>query len=202
MIFSLLIAFASIHQLLNATDRRPPWETNSSPPVKEIPRILSEPKVRYRFHNSRSRVHILSQINLVRAPFPSLKIHFHMIFPCVLKPKKWFLSFGFPHQNPVWISVPSQTYHVSLQSDPLPCGLVRVFSEEYTDWCIVMDFIHSPLLLHKRRNIYIGGIAQSLKWSRYRLHGHRIVAGCPEGAPSPSLFQRSRLAVGSIQHPI
>jgi hypothetical protein len=76
-------------------------EANSSSASLEIPRILWNPKVHYRVHNSPQLVPILRQINKVQAlPFLSSTIHFNII-PLIPRSSKWRLSYRFPHQNPV-----------------------------------------------------------------------------------------------------
>ena len=59
-------------------------------------RIVWNPKVHYRLHRRPPPVPILSQINPVHAPFPLLED------PFTLYPPKWYLSFRYPHQNPVY----------------------------------------------------------------------------------------------------
>jgi hypothetical protein len=63
-------------------EESPSWEANSRSPSEEISRLLWNPKVHYRFHNSPLLVPILSQMNKVHnSPLCVSKIHFNIIFP-------------------------------------------------------------------------------------------------------------------------
>jgi len=46
------------------------------------------------------------------SPFHFLKLYLNIILPSTLGPSKWFLSFRFPHQNPVYNSPLPQTCYV------------------------------------------------------------------------------------------
>ena len=62
-------------------EQSPSWEAISSSATQEIPRILSNPSVHYRFHNSPPPVPALSQIDPVGATSHISEIHFNIILP-------------------------------------------------------------------------------------------------------------------------
>ena len=60
--------------LTNSVEQNPAWEdNNSSSAIQEILRILRTKKAHYRVHKSAPYVQILSQTNIVDAPFLFLK---------------------------------------------------------------------------------------------------------------------------------
>jgi len=86
-------------------EHRPYWETNDLSTSPEIPRLLRNPHVHYRVHNSPPVDPILRQMNPVHN-FPSSfpKIHYNIIFPSTSRFSEWPLSFRFTNQTTVCIS--------------------------------------------------------------------------------------------------
>jgi hypothetical protein len=64
----------------NPIQQSPSWEANSSSARHKIPRILCNPKVHYRAHNSPPLFSILSEINGIHTPILFLEHHlnFHI----------------------------------------------------------------------------------------------------------------------------
>jgi len=73
----------------------PSWRGNSFSASQQISRILWNPRVHFRFHNKILPVPVLNQINIVRAPPFSYKMHFNIIISCMLVYYTWSCSFVF-----------------------------------------------------------------------------------------------------------
>jgi hypothetical protein len=98
--------------LTYSMEQSPSWEANRFATSQEIPRILWNPKVRYRIHNCPPPESIMSQPNPFHTPtWQFLKIHLNIILPSTPGSPQWSLSFRFPHRNPVHASpLPRPSY--------------------------------------------------------------------------------------------
>jgi hypothetical protein len=76
-------------------EQSPYWEAKRLSANRKILRILWNPKIHHRIHNSQWTV----PINPVRAPTHFLNIHFNIILPTI-ESSKSSLSRKFPQQNP------------------------------------------------------------------------------------------------------
>jgi hypothetical protein len=86
--------------LTHSNEHSPSWEANRFVANQEISRILWNPKVHYRIHNSPPPVSILSQPNPAHTPTSHfLKIRPNIILPFTPGSPQWFLSLRFPYQN-------------------------------------------------------------------------------------------------------
>jgi hypothetical protein len=101
--------------------QNPSWEANRFSASQATLCILWNRKVHYRLHRRPPPVPLLSQINPVHAPFPLIEDPlYYIILPSTPGSSKWYLSFRYPHQNPVYTySLPHTSYmpHSSHSSD-------------------------------------------------------------------------------------
>jgi len=96
-------------------------KANGSSASEGIPHILWYLRIHYHVHKSPQVVPVLSQINPLHTLQSNLfKIHFNIILPSMPKSSKWYLSFRFPHQNPVCISLLPSTQH-------MPCYFILLY---------------------------------------------------------------------------
>ena len=107
----LKVLYLYFNILTNSLEQSPSLEANRSS-VRQTPSILWKPRDHYHIQNHLPPVPVLSQSNTVHAsPTHFLKTHFNIIVPSSVS-SKWYLSIGYPHQNPVCTSPVSRTFYV------------------------------------------------------------------------------------------
>jgi len=122
----------------------PSWESNSHSASQVIPRLLWNPKVHYRAHNSPSLVPTVSQMNPVHN-FPPYfpKIHSNIIFPATLMSSEWSFPFRFSNQNIVWISPLSHAFYTPAHLIFLDLITLLIF-EVYKLWSYSLCSVLQP----------------------------------------------------------
>jgi hypothetical protein len=80
-------------------EHSPSQETNSCSASQEIPRLLWNPKVHYRIHQSSPPITVLSQINpiqMLRSNFRKTHFNFNIVLPSTSRSSRDILSSGYP----------------------------------------------------------------------------------------------------------
>ena len=132
--FNSLFYTKHTYLLTDYMEQSSSWSANRFSASQEIPRILWNPKVHYRIHKCLPPIPILRNIDPVHAPTSNfLKIHLNIILPSTPASSEWSLSFGFPHQNPVFTCLLLRS-HQSISPGPKTSwtvrNMIRFHSEE------------------------------------------------------------------------
>ena len=115
----------------------PSWEANWFAASQEIPRILWNPKVRYRTHKRPPPVPILDQPNPVHIPTSHLlEIHPNIIHSSTPRSPQWSLSLRFPHQDPIRPPLLTHTRHM-----PSPSHSSRFYHPHNIGWEVQIIFM-------------------------------------------------------------
>ena len=120
----------------------PSWEAKRFSASQKIPRILWNPKVRYRIHTCPPHVPILSQLDPAHIPTSHfLKIHLNITLTSTPGTSKWAHFLRFPHQNPVCSSPLSRTCYMP---SPSHSSQFDHWDEEYRSLSsLLCSFPHS-----------------------------------------------------------
>ena len=165
-------------------EQSPSWESNRSSASQEIPHILWNSKVHYRFHNSPPFVSILNQINPIRVVTSDfLEIIFNIILPSTPGSSKWSLSLRFPYQNPVYASslppyalhaLPISFYIYILRSIYVcvwGCVTVPLYNIQYNHCLHTRPLVHMKLVCTPNTASRHGSLillaARRKKWVNY-----------------------------------
>jgi hypothetical protein len=103
-------------------EQSPSWNSNSSSATQEIPRILWNPKIRYRIHKN-PPLPVLSHIDPIHAPIPFLEVPSNTVLASTSVSFKWSLSIRLPPLKPSTRLFP-YVLHV------LPTSVLFIWSRE------------------------------------------------------------------------
>jgi hypothetical protein len=125
----------------------PSWEANRFAVSQEFPRILWNPKVRYRIHKRPPPVSILSQLTPVHTPTSYfLKIHLSMSYHLRLGLRSGLFPSGFPTKT-MYTPLPSPIRATCPAHRILLDFITRtILGEEYRSWSFPLwSFLHTPV---------------------------------------------------------